>query len=213
MQTSVTPSSPERPSASVDLSPLEAELYEILRRWRRHEASQQQLPLHWIATNATLAWLATLRPGNVEALAQVPGMGPARRELHATSLLFVLREACTRLGLPLADTVIRPPSQPRVWTPELEAVREAARQGFAAGRAVESIAAEIGARIATVERWLLAWVQEVRPATLRPWLDDATRERVREVAARLGRDKLKPIREAVDGEVPYLAIRLALLEP
>lgn len=196
-----------------DLPPLEAQLFELLRRWRRLAASEQLLPLHWIATNATLVWLAKLRPGNREALAQVPGMGPARLELHANSLLRELREACERLGLDLADTVTRPPRQPRVPAADLEAMKERARQGFAAGLGIEVVAADCRARVQTVEGWLVAWVRETRPATLEPWLDEGTRARVLAVVDKLGRDRLKPIHDALGGTVPYVAIRLALWQP
>ena len=75
-------------TAKADREPVpaaDAELFERLREWRREAAGGK--PAYTVAHDATLELIAAARPGNVESLAEIRGVGPAFIKRHADDVL------------------------------------------------------------------------------------------------------------------------------
>ena len=68
-------------------------LYENLRTWRKEQSTEQGKPAYVIFTDATLQSIAESKPADVTALAKVPGVGPAKLEAYAESVLALVGEA------------------------------------------------------------------------------------------------------------------------
>ena len=66
-------------------------LFEALRDWRRREAARRSVPAFVVLHDRTLAALAAARPSTLDALAEVPGIGPAKLEAYGRELLSVLK--------------------------------------------------------------------------------------------------------------------------
>ena len=66
-------------------------LYERLLSWPADEAKRRGLPAYVVAFDRTLQEVAARRPGDLSALAQVHGLGPARVEAYGEILLKMLR--------------------------------------------------------------------------------------------------------------------------
>ncbi len=80
-----------RPTPDVAVSGYDPALYERLRSWRADEAKRRGLPAYVVAFDRTLQEVAARRPGDLSALAQVHGLGPARVEAYGEILLKMLR--------------------------------------------------------------------------------------------------------------------------
>ena len=65
-------------------------LFETLKIWRRREATERAVPPYVVFHDRTLAAIASLRPRSLEALAQVPGIGPAKLAAYGRTLLELL---------------------------------------------------------------------------------------------------------------------------
>ncbi|MGH9399890.1 MAG: RecQ family ATP-dependent DNA helicase [Thermoanaerobaculia bacterium] len=65
-------------------------LYEALKDWRRRESARRAVPAYVVLHDRTLAALAASRPSTLDALAQVPGIGPAKLEAYGRDLLALL---------------------------------------------------------------------------------------------------------------------------
>jgi len=76
-----------RPTAPL---PVDPGLYEALRDWRRREAARRSVPAYVVLHDRTLAALAAARPGSLAALAEVPGIGPAKLAAYGGEILSVL---------------------------------------------------------------------------------------------------------------------------
>ncbi len=63
---------------------------EALREWRRLEAARRSVPAYVVLHDRTLAALAAARPATLDALAEVPGIGPAKLEAYGKELLALL---------------------------------------------------------------------------------------------------------------------------
>ncbi len=63
---------------------------EALREWRRVEAARRSVPAYVVLHDRTLAALAAARPATLDALAEIPGIGPAKLEAYGRDLLALL---------------------------------------------------------------------------------------------------------------------------
>jgi RecQ family ATP-dependent DNA helicase len=71
-----------------DLSPVDERLLESLRAWRLRAA--QGKPAYTVANNRTLEAIASERPADLDALAEIHGVGPAFLKRHGTDVLELI---------------------------------------------------------------------------------------------------------------------------
>jgi ATP-dependent DNA helicase RecQ len=69
------------------LDPAASGLYEILRAERTRLAREQRVPAYVIFHDATLAAIATARPGTLSELGEIPGMGKTKIERYGAAVL------------------------------------------------------------------------------------------------------------------------------
>ena len=67
-------------------------LFEALRAWRLTKAREQGVPAYVILHDKTLRQLASLRPDDAAALAEISGLGAAKREHYGAELLELIAE-------------------------------------------------------------------------------------------------------------------------
>ncbi len=67
-------------------------LFDALRLWRRSVAQAQGVPAYVVADDRTLGGIAAMRPGTIDALLEVPGMGRSRVERYGADILRLIRE-------------------------------------------------------------------------------------------------------------------------
>ncbi|HEY2796777.1 MAG TPA: ATP-dependent DNA helicase RecQ [Thermoanaerobaculia bacterium] len=65
-------------------------LSEALREWRRREAARRAVPAYVVLHDRTLAALAAARPCTLDALSEIPGIGPAKLAAYGRDLLALL---------------------------------------------------------------------------------------------------------------------------
>jgi len=80
-----------RPAA--ELLAEDAGLFERLRQWRAAAAKEQGVPAYVVFNDATLRALATERPGSIEALSRISGVGQAKLERYGDALLELVADA------------------------------------------------------------------------------------------------------------------------
>ncbi|RAF54050.1 hypothetical protein DN546_37090, partial [Burkholderia multivorans] len=61
-----------------------------LRRWRARVGLEQGLPPYLVLTDTSLSAIAEMRPGDLTALARIPGVGATKLELYGSSLLRLI---------------------------------------------------------------------------------------------------------------------------
>jgi ATP-dependent DNA helicase RecQ len=79
-------------AATADLSDEGAAVFEALRAWRAGVAKEQGVPAYVVFHDATLREVVQQRPGSLEALGAISGIGAAKLERHGPGLLAVLAE-------------------------------------------------------------------------------------------------------------------------
>jgi ATP-dependent DNA helicase RecQ len=76
--------------SSVEVTPADAPLLDALRAWRLQAAAGK--PAYTVAHNRTLEAVAAARPGTLEELAEIKGVGPAFLERHGAEVLGLIEE-------------------------------------------------------------------------------------------------------------------------
>jgi superfamily II DNA helicase RecQ len=66
-------------------------MLQALKQWRRERSKTDQMPAFIIFHDSTLEVIAERRPGTLEELATVPGVGSTKLERYGADLLTVLR--------------------------------------------------------------------------------------------------------------------------
>jgi ATP-dependent DNA helicase RecQ len=79
-------------AAQEGLASKDQPLFEALREWRLDKARDQGVPAYVILHDRTLRLLATLRPEDDNALADISGLGAAKRERYGDELLELIAE-------------------------------------------------------------------------------------------------------------------------
>ncbi len=70
--------------------PADPSRMEALREWRRVEAARRSVPAYVVLHDRTLAALAAARPSTLDALSEIPGIGPAKLEAYGKDLLALV---------------------------------------------------------------------------------------------------------------------------
>jgi DNA helicase-2/ATP-dependent DNA helicase PcrA len=70
---------------------LDEDLLAELKSWRLEESRERSVPAYVVCTDATLIAIAEQRPESLEALAEIPGIGPAKLEAYGDAILFRVR--------------------------------------------------------------------------------------------------------------------------
>ena len=105
------------------------------------------------------------------------------------------------------------PPPPRVSPPPSAGPSRSAYAAFPLfrqGASVERVMRETGMARSTVVGYLCDFVRQERPASLRPWIDPGTYDRVAAAARQIGIGFLRPIYLALGEQVSYDDIKLVV---
>ena len=86
----VAPAKARKASAADTLGDEDRELFEALREWRAATAREAGVPAYIVFGDATLRALAEHRPGSLDALAGITGIGAKKREAYGEAVLEVI---------------------------------------------------------------------------------------------------------------------------
>jgi ATP-dependent DNA helicase RecQ len=189
-------------------------LFEHLRAVRAEIAQARDIPAYIVFGDATLRDLARLRPASARTFLRVRGVGERKLQDLGPRFLAEIAAYCAAhdLAMDVAVPAGHAPAlsfgEPGVRPRRPNPARDAAFERFAAGASIAEVAAAVGRAESTVWGYLNDYIPEAHPASLAPWVDDATYTRVNDVFARLGRSYLRPVFDELDGRVPYEILRV-----
>lgn len=185
-------------------------LFERLRQWRSEQARQRNVAAYVVFSDATLRDMARVRPASAEALRRVYGVGEVKLRDYGVEVLEIIGDYCTEHGLArdVARTATRPePAVASTGTGVLSATKALALKLFASGTTIDEVMEKTQRSRSTVEEYLCEHIRRTRPATLAPWIDQETYDRVAQAVRQVGTERLKPIFLALNEQVPYASIK------
>jgi ATP-dependent DNA helicase RecQ len=182
-------------SAPGESAPVNPELREFLREWRRETANQQNVAPFVVMHDTTLDALCRQRPNSLQELLHVTGIGERKAQKYGAQILDAFKrfEAGQR-------ATIRSGLEPAAETMRL--LRE--------GKTLEEIAQIRGRRYSTIASMVSDLVErgfiEFQPG----WVEAGRRAKIEEAAATIGLGPLRPLKDALPLDFSYEEIRLVV---
>ena len=189
------------------LGPEELGLFEALRVLRRGIAARLGVPPYVVFGDATLEEMARRRPTSEEGLSRVKGVGAVKIERFGAEFMAAISAYCARHGLRADVGVSRRPEAPRPDPARQEAKLQALAQ-LRLGRSIAEVADAAGRDEGTVAGYLAELVAEGRIVDLSPWISAEDEERAGVKMDELGDERLRPVFEALDGQISYDQLRI-----
>jgi ATP-dependent DNA helicase RecQ len=176
---------------------VDAEIREYLREWRRTIAQQQGVPAYVVMHDTSLGELCRVRPGSLSELLGVSGFGERKTAMYGRQILEALR----RFESGARATVSRAPRETPV---------EETKRLLAEGRTFDEIVRLRGRLLGTVVNMVGELVEkgelEFRPG----WIGPGKLAQIEAACARLGVDRLNPLKAALPPEISFEEIRLVV---
>jgi len=186
-------------------------LFEHLRLWRRKRSEERGLAPFLIFNDATLRSLARCRPSNPKRLLDVHGIGEKKAAEYGAEVLRAIAEYCRKGDVALDVFNVSPPHRERgINDASVSGAKRRACELLLAGKSLDEVCAAVDRARSTVSDYLSELIASEGISDPSAWLDEVLFERIRAAAAQCGDEKLKPIFEALGGEVPYDDIRIAV---
>jgi ATP-dependent DNA helicase RecQ len=185
---------PANASAVPDADP---ELRAYLREWRRETAKQRGVAAFVVMHDASLDDLCRLRPRSLAELRQVYGFGERKTAVYGPEILSALKRFHTG-----ARAVATPEKKPK---PRDETIRLLAER-----HPLEEIAKIRGRQLRGVVE-MVADLVERGEAEFQPgWVDSEKQGSIEAACARLGCERLQPLKDALPPEITFEEIRLVV---
>jgi ATP-dependent DNA helicase RecQ len=186
-------------------------LFDRLREVRRAVAEERKVPPFIIFGDATLRELARVRPTTLQHFGRVRGIG--ERKLAELGARFVaeISAYCSQHRLAANVTAAAFPRAAKVHDTSATSLQKLrAFELFDQGKSVEEVAEDTGRARGTVASYLEDYVVERKPRSLSAWVQPDLYRRIDEAAQRAGGSLLKPVFEALGGDVSYDDIRIVM---
>ncbi len=192
------------------------ELFEVLRKKRKELADAAGIPPFVIFSDRTLAEMSTRFPQSPDGMLRVSGIGVVKLERYGAIFIELIREYCEPRGIEERAGGQLPAAKQKDRGP-VRSIRQALiAQGFNSGRTVESLSEDLDIKRERIIHYLWHHLQdggEVRAEGLLPLITVSMplMEKAMRAFDELGCERLKPVFDALDGEVAYDQLRIISL--
>jgi ATP-dependent DNA helicase RecQ len=184
-------------------------LFEALRGLRTQLATAATLPAYIVFSDATLRDLARRRPTEERRLQDVHGIGQQKASRYGAEVLALIREYCSQHDLEPNQSAIG-----RVRRGGLGQVPNSAALAafplFDQGLSVPEVAQRMNRANSTVTEYLVDYIAARQITDPTRWVEPSLAETIVAVTTYVDSDRLRPIHDALHGQVGYDAIRITL---
>ncbi len=186
----------QRRSTSVrDTAGADPELLEYMRDWRRKVSIEENVAAFMVLNDAGLEDLCRKKPGSINGLLTVTGIGERKARLYGPAILKALE-------------AFRSGARAEKREQSSEAPGEATIRLLKEGRSLEEIAKLRDRRLNNIIDTVADLVERRRIDFDERWIPAAKQSLIRKAIERLGTDRVKTIKDALPEDVTYGEIRL-----
>jgi len=173
------------------------ELREYLREWRRATAKEHGIPAFVVMHDTSLDDLCRIRPRSISEILHVYGFGERKTELYGQQLLEALEQ-------------FRTGARATVSTEKKARPAEETIRLLTEGHSIEEIAAIRGRQLGSVVGLVADLVERGDLEFEHGWVDSKKQASIEETCARLGFERLTPLKNALPPEITFNEIRLVV---
>ena len=170
-------------------------LSDYLREWRRNKARERRVAAFIVMYDTTLEEVCRVRPKTLGELRRISGFGERKIEMYGQEIMDVLHRFEDG-----ARAVVVPQN---ITKPAAEMLRL-----LSAGHTLQEIAAIRGRQLSTVISHVARLVESGDVDFRESWVDRDKFAIIEAACARLGTERLAPLKESLPPEFSYDEIRL-----
>jgi len=191
-------------------------LFEALRKLRSTIASKKKVPAYVVFGDAALRDMARRRPSTLDGFLEVKGVGEAKCEQYAEVVLAGIKDYCQENSLGMDVGVIsetnsfEPPTGEPKKRPKLRKARQLAFDLFDQKLSVKEVAKSVERAESTTTQYLIEYIKREKINNPYPWVDEQTFGRIIDAVEQVGRGRMKPIFDSLNGEIDYNQIRIGI---
>ncbi len=190
-------------------------LFEHLRALRRRKAEELRVPPYVVFNDASLQDMARKRPANSIDFLGVHGVGQKKWRDFGDEFIEAIRNYCNEHGLDAksAATPARSAGTSGKSLGRRLSAAERQRQCdalFAERRTIEEVSETLQLAASTIEGYLVKYIENHDITDPTPWVHESVLERVRTCTSELETNHLKPVFQALEGDVSYSEIRVCM---
>ena len=178
-------------------APVDEELSDYLREWRRTKAREQGLPAFVVMHDTSLEAVCRVRPKSLEALRGIPGFGERKTEGYGREILKALQRF---------EEGARAAALPQKQSKPMEEVR----QLLAAGHTLQEIAAVRGRQLSTIISAVAGLVENGEVEFQEGWIDSTRLPIIEAAIAKVGAQWLRPLKDSLPPEITFEEIKLVV---
>lgn len=178
--------------------PVDEDLREFLREWRKKVSREKMLAAFLVLHDSTLENICARKPQTLGQLRSVSGMGDAKCQTYGEEILDALCRFAN--GERATPEWHARPTNPTQETLDL----------LKKGHTFEEIAHLRGRKLSTVIALVADLVERGELDYRHDWVHPIHAEQIRQSAATLGLDLLKPIKDSLPSAISYDSVRLVV---
>lgn len=186
-------------------------LFDILRGLRKEIAKNEEVPPYVIFHDNTLREMSNNYPCDKNSLLNISGVGEVKLEKYGELFINLIREYVEANNIQDTTNTYKAGKTS-------QASKSAGRKNsylityemFKTGKTVKKIAEERDLTLRTIENHLFRCSKEGKEINLDFMIPDQYEEDIRKAIEKQGKERLKPIREALPADVSYSAIKAVL---
>jgi ATP-dependent DNA helicase RecQ len=184
------------PVSDWNARPINPELHEYLRQWRREKAALQNRPAFVIMHDSSIEALCQIQPASLAELRTVPGFGVHKTATYGPELLQALRQFREGARAAAPKKKARPADETKYLV--------------MAGHTLEEVAKLRGRQLATVMEAVASLVEKGEVEFQPAWVRNEKYPLIEATCKRLGMDKLRRLKEVLPQEITFHEIRLVV---
>lgn len=195
----------QQPVSSKDL-PVDAALFEELRRIRADLAAEQHVPPFMIFSDTTLKDMCKKYPITREKMGQVSGVGEFKLEKYGEAFIIAVAQyvEANQIDISQQSTSEIVKGEPKTKTKDSYKLTH---ELYLAGKGIREIAKERDLSVTTIEGHLIQSMMSGLEIDYRDFVPEEQEKLIIEAIHKCGTEFLKPIKEALPEEVSYTAIK------
>jgi ATP-dependent DNA helicase RecQ len=177
-------------------SEVDTDLREFLREWRRETAKEQNVPAYVVMHDTTLDEICRARPGSIEGLLHITGIGERKAEMYGRQILDALKRFRGGVRAAAPDKKITPSEETILLIQQ--------------GKTLDEIAVMRGRRFSTIVSMVSDLVERGLVEFQHGWVEQDRQREIEAAAADLGLERITPLKEALPPDFTFNEIRLVV---
>ena len=184
------------------------ELFEVLRGLRKQFAQKENVPPFVIFSDATLKEMCRFFPIDEPSMLQVKGVGQSKFAKYGQAFIDEIKEFVSGNEI----TVTEKPIQTNMTQTVAKEINDKPSHVFSYelfidGTSIDEISAKRNLSKVTIQNHIIRSAEEGYKINWNEIFDEEIEKKVLDIMIELDTDKLKPVWEALDGDIEYFVIQ------